>query len=117
MSKLSRSALRGLFAPAALLLAAGPALAQGHDETVVTSTHAASATTRTAAVSLVGLNLADGRGYARLQHRVADAADRVCANEQGQLWNKFDNIEYSRCRDAAIATAMAHLPATGAATN
>lgn len=114
MSKLSCSAMRSFVLPAALLFAAVPVLAQA-DETVVTSHHSAGTTTQTMAVSLAGLNLADGRDYARIERRVAEAADRVCTKDG--LWNKFDQIEYSRCRDAAIATAMAHIPATGAATN
>ena len=113
MSKFSRSAMRSLVVPAALLLAAAPALAQSSDESVITS-HAPTVT-RTMAVSLAGLNLADGRDYARLQHRVADAADRVCSNVG--LWNRFETIEYNRCRDTAIVGAMAHLPAVGAASN
>ena len=115
MSKLSRSPMRSFILPAALLFAAVPALAQSDEETVVTSHHSVGTTTRSTAISLVGLNLADGRDYAKLERRVADAADRVCTN--AGLWNKFDNIEYSRCRDTAVANAMAHLPATGAATN
>ncbi|WP_167072292.1 UrcA family protein [Sphingomonas vulcanisoli] len=107
--------MRSLILPAALLLSAAPAFAQTHDETVVTSNHSAGTTTRTVAISTRGLNLGDGRDFARLQRRVAAAADSVCTKDG--LWNKFDQIEYSRCRDNAVASAMAHLPATGAATN
>ena len=113
MSKLSRSPMRSLVLPATLMLAAAPAMAQIGDETVVTSNHAAGATTRTVTVSLAGLNLADGRDYRRLTHRIAVAADRVCSNND--LWMPLETIEYSRCRDAAVAGAMSHLPAAGAA--
>lgn len=105
VSRLPKRAL--LVAPIALMFAAAPGFAQTQDEEmVITSTvHAgAGQTTRSVALNTRDLNLADASDYARLNRRVADAADKVCTSDG--LWNKFDNIEYARCYKNAVATAM-----------
>lgn len=112
MSKVSRSPLRSLLIASVALIAAAPVVAQSTENETITVNHSANTTTRSVGVSRAGLNLADGRDYARFQSRVVAAADKVCADEG--LWNKFGGREYNQCRKSAIATAMNQAVASGA---
>ena len=114
MFKLARSPMRSLLMLSAVALAA-PALAQSiEEETVITSVNPSEGTTtKTFAISTRGLNLADGRDYARLQHRVARAAEKVCTTD-GNVWRSNETTEYYDCHRSAIAQVMAHLPAAAA---
>jgi len=118
MSLVSRFSARALLvAPIALMVATAPTLAQTpEDEMVITSTvHAGQGlTTKSIGLQVSDLNLADGSDYARLNRRVADAADKVCSRDG--LWSKFENIEYSRCYKNAVSTAMAHVMHTAPAS-
>ena len=86
-----------------LLIAFAPLLL-----TVSTAAAAEPASTRPAAVSVAGLDLATPAGAAELLQRARSAADRACAADA--KWDRWSR-DYDRCRAEAVTALVAKIDA------